>query len=159
MDNPLGREVLMGKSLIHGPFSSTPCLITGGYYSNIPFFAHHLTFLSPICPGSHGLGSRYRRWHHNEWGVWVYTRSTLDVAATTRFVFEAKTYGHVKQPVLVLCVWYDACAHAIVLYVYSTHMHVHMSVDVHILCENLIMCMIVYAYMHFSCTYSLILVY
>ena len=30
MENPLGMEVLIGKSLISGTFSSAPCLITGG---------------------------------------------------------------------------------------------------------------------------------
>ena len=31
MDNPIWMEVLIGKSPINGPFSSKPCLITGGY--------------------------------------------------------------------------------------------------------------------------------
>ena len=31
MENPLSMEVFIGKSLINGPFSSKPCLITGGY--------------------------------------------------------------------------------------------------------------------------------
>ena len=31
MENPIEMEVLIGKFLINGPLSSTPCLITGGY--------------------------------------------------------------------------------------------------------------------------------